>query len=243
MNETPLIFCAVDAADMPEAETLVAKAAPLTGAVKLGLTFWNRNGPEGVAAIMGGHPDTALFLDLKLHDIPMQVAGAVRAVVPLAPAFLTLHASGGFEMMQAAAQAAAEEADKLNLPRPSLLGITVLTSLDEAALADVGQQGPAAEQVLRLAKLAQKAGFDGVVCSAHEVAVLRRELGPDFTLMVPGIRPAGSEAGDQKRVMTPGQAVRLGASHLVIGRPITEAADPEAVIAAIMDDIKSQKAA
>ncbi len=242
----PLVFCAVDTTDQKEAAAIVSKVAPHTGAVKLGLTFFNRNGPQGIEAIMAQNAGVSLFLDLKIHDIPMQVAGAVRAVVPLCPAFLTIHASGGAEMMQEASKAAHSEAEKLGLPRPRLLGITVLTSLDDDALAQVGQGKAgesAADQVLRLAKLAKASGLDGVVCSPLEVEALRRALGPDFILMVPGIRPAGSSLDDQKRVMTPGRAIACGASHLVIGRPITGAEDPAAVIDAIMHDIATEKAA
>lgn len=234
------IFCAIDKANYDEAAALVAKVGPHTGAVKLGMTFFNANGPQGISKIMQDNAGVDLFLDLKLHDIPMQVAGAVRAVVALQPKFLTIHASGGYDMMAEAAKAAKEEADKLGVDRPKILGITVLTSLDEAALEAVGQQTPPQTQVEKLAKLAKEAGLDGIVCSPLEVAHLRSVLGDDFVLMVPGIRPKGADIGDQKRIMTPGLAVKSGATHLVIGRPITGSDDPLSVVQSIEQDIEGE---
>lgn len=231
------IFCAIDKADYQEALDIARRTVPYTQALKLGLTFFNKNGPQGIVEIMreinaerASDLPAKLFLDLKLHDIPMQVAGAVRGVVGLGAEYLTIHTSGGEEMMREAVKAAKDEADALNVKPPKLLGITVLTSLDEQALSDIGQGNNPSEQVLRLARLAQNAGLDGVVCSPQEVQMLRAELGAEFTLMVPGVRPAGADIGDQKRVMTPERAVQNGATHLVIGRPITGADDPSAVV-------------
>ena len=188
--------------------------------LKLGLEFYLAQGADGFRKIAAlGAP---MFLDLKLHDIPNTVAGAVNAVLPLKPAFLTIHASGGAAMMRAAADAAA----KAGAVRPKLLGVTVLTSLDKSDLAAVGQDTDTAQQVMRLAHLAQKSGLDGVVCSPEEVKILRQTLGPDFILMVPGIRPGWATANDQKRFMTPREAVDAGATYLVVGRPITGADDP-----------------
>ena len=172
-----------------------------------------------------------IFLDLKLHDIPNTVAGAVRSATQAGASLLTLHASGGPAMMAAAAEAASDP----NAPR--LLAVTVLTSMDAAELAAVGVPSSPAEQVLRLAWLAKQAGIDGMVCSAEEVSALRDELGPAALLVVPGIRPAGSEVGDQKRVATPGSAIRAGASMLVVGRPITRAGDPAEAASAILREI------
>ena len=163
-----------------------------------------------------------LFLDLKFHDIPNTVAGAVRAVLPLKPAILTVHASGGRAMLEAARDAAAAA----GADRPKIVAVTVLTSLDDGDLDAVGQRGPALDQAKRLAAIAQQAGVDGVVCSPKEVAALRAQCGATFLLVVPGIRPSWAATGDQKRVMTPAEAVAAGADHLVIGRPITAAADP-----------------
>lgn len=229
------VFCAIDAPTQDEAKRLTGLVASAVGGIKLGLEFFMAAGPEGVrAARPTGVP---LFLDIKLHDIPNTVAGAIRSVVPLSPAYITLHASGGRAMMQAAAEAARTEADKLGVPRPKLLGVTVLTSLDVADLEAVGQGMEVAGQVERLARLAESSGLDGVVCSPREIARLRRILKPSTVLMVPGIRPAGADAGDQKRVMTPKEAMEAGATHLVIGRPITAAADPAAAARAIATEL------
>jgi orotidine-5'-phosphate decarboxylase len=173
------------------------------------------------------------FLDLKLHDIPNTVAGGIRAVVDLAPTFITLHASGGREMLKAAVHEAGAQAEKLGVPRAKLLGVTVLTSLDKSDLEATGVDAEPSDQAVRLGALARESGLDGVICSPHEIAALRRACGKDFVLMVPGIRPVGSAANDQKRAMTPRQAVELGASNLVVGRPIYMAADPRAAAEAI----------
>jgi orotidine-5'-phosphate decarboxylase len=173
------------------------------------------------------------FLDLKLHDIPNTVAGGIRAVVELAPTYITVHSSGGQEMLKAAVAEAANIAAKLGVPQPKLLGVTVLTSLDRSDLEATGINADPSDQVLRLADLARRSGLDGVICSPLEIAALRKRCGSDFVLMVPGIRPAGSAANDQKRAMTPRQAVDLGASHLVVGRPIYQTPDPRAAAEAI----------
>ena len=172
-----------------------------------------------------------VFLDLKLHDIPNTVAGAVRTVTQAGASLLTLHAGGGAAMMTAAAQAATAPGS------PRLLAVTVLTSMDANELAGVGVTDPPAKQVLRLAKLAKASGITGMVCSAEEVATLRTELGPEALLVVPGIRPAGAAVGDQRRVATPRDAIAQGASLLVVGRPITRADNPVAAARAILDEI------
>ena len=169
-----------------------------------------------------------VFLDLKLHDIPNTVAGAVRAVLALRPKMLTVHAAGGGAMIRAACQAANAAAE-----RPLILGVTVLTSLDRADLLATGVTGLPAEQVLRLGRLAVEAGVDGLVCSPWEVAMLRQALGASVRLVVPGIRPEGEAIGDQARTLTPAQAVAQGADWIVVGRPITGAADPAAAAARI----------
>lgn len=230
MNETK-IFCAVDTADLNEAIDLAKKVGPVTGGLKLGLEFVHSFGPEGIERIKETCPNAALFLDLKFHDIPNTVAGAVKSVSErFKPKYLNIHASGGLEMMKAAQDACA--------PETKLLGVTILTSLDEAELNKIGYQKNATDRVKQLADLAQEAGLSGVVCSAHEIEALREQCGPDFALMVPGIRPEGSKAGDQKRVMTPVQALHLGATHLVIGRPITKSDNPSETAQAILDTIK-----
>ncbi len=223
------VIAALDTADLATARSWAAAIGPNCGLFKLGLEFFLANGAAGYRAV-GGRP---VFLDLKLHDIPTTVAGAVRAVLPLAPSMLTLHAGGGAAMIAAARQAAATAGDA----RPLLLAVTVLTSLDAAALAATGVVGTPADQVLRLARLPMAAGADGLVCSPLEVATLRAALGPGPKLVVPGIRPAGTAIGDQARVMTPREAVAAGADWIVVGRPITGATDPGAAAAAIAADI------
>ncbi|MGB5948711.1 MAG: orotidine-5'-phosphate decarboxylase [Parvibaculum sp.] len=221
------IFCALDTVDEARATSLARGLRGSVGGVKLGMEFFYARGPQGYRAVAeAGLP---VFLDLKLHDIPNTVAGGIRAVLPLRPAIVNVHAAGGLAMMRAAAGAAQEAGDE----RPLVIAVTVLTSLDETDLAATGVAGAPADHVLRLAHLAAKAGLDGVVCSAHEIEGLRRELGPDFKLIVPGIRPAGAEIGDQKRIMTPAEALARGADVLVIGRPITGAADPREAAEAI----------
>jgi len=212
MDHNP-ILCAVDTPDLDRARTLIAAVSGAVGGVKLGLEFFAAHGPAGVRMAAGSKKK--LFLDLKLHDIPNTVAGAVRAALALEPLFLTLHSAGGDAMMRAAVEARGAR-------RTKLLAVTVLTSLDASDLAATGQDGPVEAQVRRLALLAKAAGLDGVVCSPQEVALLRQACGKDFLLVVPGIRPAGAALGDQKRVQTPRAAIEAGADYLVIGRPITE---------------------
>ncbi len=221
------IFVAIDRPDAAGARALACDLAGDVGGIKLGLEFFVANGPDGVRRTMQGLA-LPLFLDLKLHDIPNTVAGALSACAGLAPGFVTVHASGGAEMLRAAVAAAREAPTP-----PRLLGVTVLTSLGDDDLAAVGQAPPAGDQVRRLAALALDCGLDGLVCSPREVAGLRAEFGPDPVLMVPGIRPAGAAGDDQKRVLTPRAALDAGASHLVVGRPITAADDPAAAARAI----------
>ncbi len=226
------VFCAIDRADLGDAEALARAVAPHVGGLKLGLEFYSAQGPAGIARMADlGLP---LFLDLKLHDIPNTVAGAVRALEPLAPRFLTLHTQGGPAMARAAAEAR-DGAPGLRTLR--LLGVTVLTSLDGADLIAMGVSDPVTTQVGRLAAMAHQAGLDGLVSSPLELPALRADYPRPFSLVIPGIRPAGGDAGDQKRVMTPRQAVLAGADVLVIGRPITGAADPAAAAAAIAEQV------
>ncbi|MEK9723588.1 MAG: orotidine-5'-phosphate decarboxylase [Rhodospirillaceae bacterium] len=223
--------------DTPDADRAVALATQLAGhvgGVKLGKEFFTANGPDGVARVTaGGQP---LFLDLKWHDIPNTVVGAVRAAAPLKPLMINVHAAGGRAMMEAAARANAE-ANPAGA-RPILLAVTVLTSLDQDDLAATGVAGSVEDQVLRLAALARDAGLDGVVCSPREIAALRAANGPDFKLVVPGIRPAWASTDDQKRVLGPAEAVALGADYLVIGRPITGADDPVAAAKRVRDELE-----
>lgn len=224
----PRLITAIDTTDPARARALAQAVGPHCGLLKLGLEFFLAHGAAGVRAVT----DRPVFLDLKLHDIPNTVAGAVRAVVPLAPALLTVHASGGAAMIEAARLAMRDVPN-----RPKLLAVTVLTSLDAEALHATGVAGGPRQQVLRLARLAMSAGADGLVCSAHEAQVIRDALGARPLLVVPGIRPAGSDAGDQARTTTPRQAIEQGADWIVVGRPITRASDPAKAAAAIAADI------
>ncbi len=215
----PLIYCAIDTKDLGHAKELAIAVSEAGCGVKLGLEFFNANGPQGVQMILEQRITPNIFLDLKYHDIPNTVKSAVEAVASLDVAYLNVHASGGAEMMR--------QANGARGKNTRLIGVTVLTSLDDSVLESVGQAHPAADQVLRLAKLTHDAGLAGVVCSAHEIKTLRNALPESFVLMVPGIRPEGSDVGDQKRVMTPREAIVAGATHLVIGRPITKAKNPQ----------------
>lgn len=218
MNTNP-VFVALDTTDPDYARQLAERVRTSVGGLKLGLEFFNAHGPDGIRPFTEmGLP---VFLDLKYHDIPNTVAGACRAAASLGVSILNVHAQGGAAMMRAAADAV-----KSVNPAIRLIAVTMLTSLSDEDLPSVGLTPPVGDQVLRLASLTQQCGLDGVVCSAHEIETLRRELGPDFLLVVPGIRPAGSAVGDQRRVMGPAEAQAAGASILVIGRPITAAADP-----------------
>lgn len=223
MKKNPVI-CAIDKKDVAVAKKLCENLLPHIGMVKLGLEFFVANGPQGVREIAKiGMP---IFLDLKLHDIPNTVAEAARAAVSLDIDILTIHASGGKNMMRAAADAVKDEAAKTGKKAPILAGITVLTSMDAQDLADMNVGSELAGQVVTLAKLAKESGLDGVVCSAHELEKIKKSCGRDFITIVPGIRSASADLNDQKRVMTPIEAVDKGADFLVIGRPITTADDP-----------------
>jgi len=222
------IFCALDTPDVASAAALTSKLDGAIGGVKLGLEFFMANGLDGVRKVMQG-TTMPLFVDLKFHDIPNTVAGAVRSVAVLNPAFTTIHACGGPAMMKAAVEAAEG--------RFKILAVTVLTSLGQDDLHKLGVASSVSDQVKRLADLAAASGVDGLVCSPHEVAMLRTQLGRDVKLVVPGIRPAGSAADDQTRVLTPKEAMTAGADHLVIGRPITGAPDPAAAAKAILESL------
>jgi orotidine-5'-phosphate decarboxylase len=218
MTKNP-VFVALDTPSLDRARTLAQTLKPFVGGVKLGLEFYGANGPDGVRAIASvGAP---VFLDLKLHDIPNTVAGAMKALAPIGVAILNVHASGGAAMMRAAAEALGTVER-----RAKIIAVTVLTSLEDRDLPQIGVSGTSLEQAVRLAVLARESGLDGVVCSPLEIAAVRAACGPKFLIVTPGVRPAGGELGDQKRVMTPKQAVDAGADILVIGRPVTGAPDP-----------------
>ncbi len=225
------IFVALDTVDLDQALALGSAVAPHVGGLKLGLEFCHACGPQGIAAVAElGLP---LFLDIKLHDIPNTVAGGIRAVLPLAPMIVNIHTFGGRAMMEAAAK----EAQKAGKDRPWIIGVTVLTSLDDSDLSDVGVTKSSQDQAVALAQLAKDSGLDGVVCSPMDIEAIRKECGPEFKLIVPGIRPAGAPLGDQKRVLTPSEAYQLGADVMVIGRPITQADDPAEAARAIAQSL------
>ncbi len=226
------------ALDVDSTAKALALADTLRGTVagyKIGKQLFTAEGPDVVRALTAR--GDRVFLDLKFHDIPNTVAGAVRSAMATGAWMVNVHASGGSAMMRAAAQAAHETAAKTGTARPLVIGVTVLTSMDEAALAEVGTTRPVLEQVVHLARLAKAAGLDGVVASPQEIAAIRDACGPDFQIITPGIRPAG-QAGtdDQARTLTPKDAVAAGATYLVIGRPITAAANPRAAAEAIAAD-------
>jgi orotidine-5'-phosphate decarboxylase len=217
------IAVALDAPSLDTAARWANLVTPHVSTVKIGLELYLRYGPEAVASVRGAS-NVAVFLDLKLNDIPATVAGAARSVGRLRPELLTVHAVGGMAAVRAAVEAA---------PDTKIVAVTVLTSLGDADLERLGVAGPVGDAVRRLAALAVEAGARGLVCSPREVAAVRTEVGPDITLITPGVRPAGSEANDQARIATPEEALRAGADLLVIGRPINGAADPGAAAAAI----------
>lgn len=220
------LYVAIDTPDLGAARTLAATLRPHIGGLKLGLEFFAAHGPEGVRAMADqGLP---VFLDLKLHDIPNTVAGAVRALAPLSPAIFTVHASGGHAMMRAARTSA--------LPGTRIVAVTMLTSLDTHDLREMGLGQDPARLAASLAVSARAAGLDGVVCSPHEVRAIKATW-PECLAVVPGIRPEGGALGDQKRAATPAEALRDGADILVVGRPITGAADPAAAARAIVGAI------
>ncbi|HSH53666.1 MAG TPA: orotidine-5'-phosphate decarboxylase [Methylotenera sp.] len=224
-NNDPKIIVALDYADEKSALKLVEQLDPTLCRLKVGKELFTSAGPLFVEKL--SRSDFGVFLDLKFHDIPNTVAKACTAASNLGVWMLNVHASGGFEMMQAAQQAVNNSDTK-----PLLIAVTVLTSMNQEALSKIGIQTDLATHVLNLAKLTKQAGLDGVVCSALEASVLRKEIGYDFCLVTPGIRPANTNQDDQSRVVTPVDALNLGASYLVIGRPITQADNPlEALVA------------
>jgi orotidine-5'-phosphate decarboxylase len=222
------ITAALDTTDPVRAEAWASALAGRVGLFKVGLELFCAAGPGIVGRIAARAP---VFLDLKFHDIPNTVAGAVRAVVPLRPAMLTVHAAGGPEMIAAARR----EAELAGAERPAILAVTVLTSMDVPTLSAIGISGGPVQQVLRLARMALDSGADGLVCSPREVAPLRDAFGAGPMLVVPGVRPAGSARGDQSRIATPAEAIGAGADWIVVGRPITQSEDPAAMADAIAD--------
>jgi len=231
------LIVALDVDTCDEALRLAAALRGAVGAFKIGSRLFTAHGPAMVEALVS-HGDR-VFLDLKFHDIPNTVAGAVAAATRLGVWMVNVHAAGGAEMMRAARAAADEEAARAARRAPLVIAVTVLTSLDEAALEQVGVRPGVGDQVMRLAKLAETSGLDGVVASPQELALLRRQHEPRFAIVTPGIRGTGDDRGDQKRTMTAGQAIAGGATYVVVGRPIIGARDPRAAADQIAAECRS----
>ena len=225
------VIVALDFAEPADAQRFLARLSPGQCRVKVGKELFVRGGPAFVESLV--EAGWEVFLDLKFHDIPNTVAAACRAAASLGVWMVNVHALGGSAMLSAARDALHASAKP-----PLLTAVTVLTSHDEHTLAEIGVQGPVSEAVLRLARIAEAAGLDGVVCSGREAGLLREAMPDEFRLVTPGIRPTGSDPGDQKRVLTPADALAAGATDLVIGRPVTRAVDPAAVLAAIQNEMQ-----
>jgi orotidine-5'-phosphate decarboxylase len=225
------LIIALDVSSAAAARRIVAAVGDSAQIYKVGKQLFTAEGPRAVRELVDG--GLSVFLDLKYHDIPTTVGAAVREAAKLGVKMITVHASGGVRMLRAAVEAAASH------PQLIVLGVTVLTSLDDSDLEKIGVRGRVSDQVKRLSALALASGCQGVVASAHEASLLRKELGSSFAIVTPGVRPAGGSAGDQVRVVTPAEAIAAGASHIVVGRPITEAIDPAAETRAILGEITS----
>jgi orotidine-5'-phosphate decarboxylase len=226
------LIVALDVSKARQARELAAQVGDAAGIYKVGLQLFTAEGPALVRDLVSS--GKRIFLDLKLHDIPNTVSHAVKSARTLGATMLTVHASGGPSMLKAAAEAADGEL--------LLLAVTVLTSMDESELSQVGVGGRVQDQVLRLAELARATGCGGVVASARETSLIRPVVGAGFAIVNPGVRPAGAELNDQRRVATPAEAIRAGATHIVVGRPITQAAHPAQAAAAIVTEIEQAQA-
>jgi len=231
------LLVALDVESADRAMQLVTTLRGLAGGFKIGNRLFTTEGPALVRRIADA--GSRVFLDLKYHDIPNTVEQAVEAAVGTGAWMINVHASGGTAMMEAAARAARETSTRLGRPAPLMIGVTVLTSMDEQALRAIGVERPVLQQVIALARLTQQAGLQGVVASAQETPAIREACGPQFQIVTPGIRgaSAGSERNDQSRTMGPAEAIRAGASYIVVGRPIISAPDPRAAAAAIADEL------
>ena len=227
-EQKTVLIAALDVDSREDAFAIVEKIGSSVEWYKVGKQLFTRCGPELISGLK--QRGKKVFLDLKYHDIPNTVAQAVRSAAAIGADMVNVHASGGPAMLKAAAQAAAES-------KICLIAVTVLTSLDQQELNAIGIQDSPADQVLRLARLTQQAGLAGVVCSAREITLIQNACGKDFLTIVPGIRPAGADAGDQKRIMTPAQAAAAGASYIVVGRPILAASDPSEAAQAIRQEL------
>ncbi len=236
MSDNRLIV-ALDFADMDKVRRLVAELGDAVGHYKVGMELFYAVGGEAVRFLRAAGKE--VFLDLKLHDIPNTVSQSAKVLSWLGATMVNVHASGGMAMMKGAATAAVETAATSGRPRPKLIAVTVLTSMDEAEWTRLSCAVPIRTQAVRLAEMAREAGLDGVVASPQEAAAIREACGPEFLIVTPGVRPAGSAVNDQSRVATPAGALKAGASHLVVGRPITAAPDPRAAALAILREMEA----
>ena len=225
------VIIALDVNTLKEEEKLLDMLSPHVQVFKVGMELFYSCGTKAIDLVKKYDKD--VFLDLKFHDISNTVYAASKAAVKFGAYMFNVHASGGLEMMKKAVEAAEEESEKLGISRPKILGVTVLTSIDSEALKKTGINKSPEEQVLNLARLAKDAGLDGVVASPEEISAIRKAMGKDFLIVTPGVRPEGSDAGDQKRVATPKEAFQRGADYIVIGRPVTKAKDPIKVLESI----------
>jgi orotidine-5'-phosphate decarboxylase len=237
MKRTPEVITALDVESREEAATLVKDLAGLVDFFKVGSRLFTAEGPSMVRELQGA--GAGIFLDLKFHDIPATVAGSVRAATALGVRMMTLHASGGLDMMKAAAREAGETAEKLAIERPLLVGVTILTSLSREDLSAVMPfEGQVSDIVLRLAERAKASGLDGIVASVEEARLVKEHLGREFVVVTPGIRPSGADVGDQKRVATPRKAAEAGSDYLVVGRPIILAPSPADAARTILSELE-----
>ena len=239
MKGSEKLIVALDVKTHAEASELVVALRDVVGMFKVGSQLFTTTGPNVVTEIVNS--GAKVFLDLKFHDIPHQVEGAARSAARLGVSLFTVHAAGASEMMKRAAEAAADEAEKLGHSKPAVVAVTLLTSLDQGALTQIGMTGTTESCVQRLAKLAQESGVDGVVASPNEIVAIRSQAGPEFLIVTPGIRPADAAEtveDDQKRVATPAHALRAGADYLVVGRPIIAARDPAKAAERIVSEMK-----
>jgi len=237
--KNPLII-ALDVDTMEEAGNLVNRLYPYAGAFKVGMQLYNSAGPQVLKWLR--QKNVPVFVDLKLHDIPNTVAAAARVLTRYGASILNVHAAGGSSMIRAAAEAVRKEAADNGTERPLVTAVTVLTSIDQEMFKnELGIPGLLQERVTAWARLARESGLDGVVASPQEITAIRKACGPDFVIITPGVRPAGSAANDQKRTMTPAEAMELGATYLVVGRPVTAAPDPVKAIREILKEISRLK--
>lgn len=231
----PKVFIPLDFPDAAAAKAMVKQLLPLKPGFKVGLELFVAEGPGFVGELVGSGAE--VFLDLKFHDIPNTVAGAIKSATRLGVKYFNVHCGGGSAMLEHSVRARDEEAKRLGIAKPLLLGVTVLTSLDDQAIQEIGFPRSASAQVKQFVELAMSAGLDGVVCSAQELALVKQIAGPDFITMIPGIRPAGSASDDQKRTLTPKEAAAAGAHCLVIGRPITGAENPAEALSKVLQEL------